>query len=44
MLSDLLIRRAGPNDAEATRHVLVATWHDTYDLLLGPAKVTEITG
>lgn len=44
MLSDVLIRRAGPNNAEATRHVLVATWHDTYDLLLGRAKVTEITG
>ena len=44
MLSDFLIRPAVPGDAEATRRVLVETWHDTYDLLLGPAKVAEITG
>lgn len=39
-----LIRPAVPRDAEGTRRVLVETWHDTYDLLLGPEKVTEITG
>lgn len=44
MLADLLIRPAVPDDAEATRRVLVETWHDTYDPLLGPAKVAEITG
>lgn len=42
--ADLLIRRATPQDAEDTRRVLVETWHDTYDLLLGSEKVTEITG
>ena len=44
MPSNFLIRPAVPDDAEATRRVLVETWHDTYDPLLGPVKVTEITG
>ena len=41
--ADFLIRHAVPQDAEDTRHVLVETWHDTYDPLLGSEKVTEIT-
>ena len=41
---DFLIRRAVPRDAEETRRVLVETWHDTYDPLLGSEKVAEITG
>ena len=42
--ADFLIRRAVPHDAEAARRVLVETWHDTYDSILGSEKVTEITG
>lgn len=38
-----LIRHAVLQDAEDTRRVLVETWHDTYDPLLGSEKVTEIT-
>jgi len=41
--SDLEIRSAVPGDADSTRRVLVATWHDTYDALLGAEKVSEIT-
>ena len=41
--ADFLIRHAVPQDAEDTRHMLVETWHDTYDSLLGSEKVTEIT-
>ena len=44
MLADLLIRPAVPDDVEGTRRVLVETWHDTYDALIGSEKVTEITG
>lgn len=44
MLSNFLIRPAVPGDAKATRRVLVETWHNTYDPLLGPARVAEITG
>ena len=39
-----MIRPAVLQDAEDTRRVLVETWHDTYDPLLGVEKVTEITG
>lgn len=42
--ADFLIRPAVPQDAEDTRRVLVETWHDTYDPLLGSEKVAEITG
>ena len=42
--ADFLIRPAIPQDAEDTRRVLVETWHDTYDPLLGSDKVAEITG
>ena len=41
--ADFLIRYAVPQEAEDTRRVLVETWHDTYDPLLGPEKVAEIT-
>lgn len=41
--TDFLIRHAIPQDAEDTRRVLVETWHDTYDCLLGSEKVAEIT-
>ena len=44
MLADLLIRPAIPDDVEATRRVLAETWHDTYDALIGPERVAEITG
>ena len=42
--ADVLIRPAVARDAEGTRRVLVETWHDTYDALLGPERVAEITG
>ena len=41
--SGLAIRAAEPRDLEAVRALLVETWHDTYDPLLGVDKVTEIT-
>jgi ribosomal protein S18 acetylase RimI-like enzyme len=37
------VRAATPADLPAIRAVLVATWHDTYDALIGPAKVSELT-
>jgi ribosomal protein S18 acetylase RimI-like enzyme len=42
--ADFLIRPAIPEDAGGTRRVLVETWQDTYDSLLGPERVREITG
>ena len=39
----MAIRAAEPRDLEAVRALLVETWHDTYDPLLGVDKVTEIT-
>ncbi len=42
--ADLLIRPAVMQDAEDARRVLVETWHDTYDPLLGSEKVAEISG
>ena len=42
-LADFLIRHAVPREAEDTRRVLVETWHDTYDPLVGWEKVVEIT-
>jgi hypothetical protein len=41
--SAMTIRLAEPGDLAAIRDLLVETWHDTYDALIGPAKVTEIT-
>ena len=37
------IRAAGDRDLEAVRDLLVETWHDTYDRLIGAETVTEIT-
>ena len=37
------IRIARAEDLAAIRDLLVATWHDTYDALLGPLRVEEIT-
>jgi ribosomal protein S18 acetylase RimI-like enzyme len=37
------VRTAGEQDLEAVRSLLVATWHDTYDCIYGPQKVTELT-
>ena len=37
------IRLAVPADVEPVSALLVTTWHDTYDVLIGAAKVTEIT-
>jgi ribosomal protein S18 acetylase RimI-like enzyme len=37
------IRLAEPKDLKRVRRLLVETWHDTYDALIGAEKVTEIT-
>ncbi|MEJ1935189.1 GNAT family N-acetyltransferase [Nostoc sp. NIES-2111] len=37
------IRPAGSADLSAIRALLVETWHDTYDAILGAEKVTAIT-
>ena len=39
----LVIRPATPDDIGKVRSLLVATWHDTYDGLLGIERVTETT-
>ncbi len=38
-----VIRPATPDDIGKVRSLLVATWHDTYDGLLGVERVTETT-
>jgi ribosomal protein S18 acetylase RimI-like enzyme len=38
-----LIRPARGDNLAATRALLVETWHDTYDAILGEARVTRIT-
>src|SRR5690348_15240722 len=43
-MSDILIRPATKADIPQVRQLLVDTWHDTYDALIGVQKVTEITG
>ena len=43
MAGGVLIRSATADDLPAARALLVETWHDTYDALLGPERVTEIT-
>jgi ribosomal protein S18 acetylase RimI-like enzyme len=40
---DIDIRPAGPDDIPAVRALLLETWHDTYDPLIGAEKVTRIT-
>lgn len=42
-MPDLLIRDAGEADIPAVRTLLVETWHDTYDALIGADRVKEIT-
>jgi len=44
MPPDLEIRRATRGDTEAVRRLLLRTWHDTYEVLIGAAKVAEVTG
>ncbi len=43
MTIDIIIRPAEPADLAAVRALLVETWHDTYDRLIGADKVREIT-
>ena len=43
MAGDVLIRPATPDDLSGVRALLVETWHDTYDALIGAVRVTEIT-
>jgi ribosomal protein S18 acetylase RimI-like enzyme len=42
-MSELLVRTANEHDLVAVNRLLVETWHDTYDSLLGAEKVTQIT-
>ena len=37
------IRLAGQDDIPAIRKILIATWHATYDAVIGADQVTEIT-
>jgi hypothetical protein len=39
----IAIREASETDLPAVRALLVETWHDTYDALIGVQRVTEIT-
>lgn len=39
----IMIRPATSDDIGEVRNLLVATWHDTYDSLLGVERVTETT-
>jgi len=39
----IIIRPATSDDIGEVRNLLVATWHDTYDSLLGVERVTETT-
>lgn len=41
--AEFTLRAARAEDLPAVRHLLVTTWHDTYDAIFGPDKVTEIT-
>jgi ribosomal protein S18 acetylase RimI-like enzyme len=40
---DLIIRPANPDDVAAVRQLLVETWHDTYDVLIGHDQVCAVT-
>jgi ribosomal protein S18 acetylase RimI-like enzyme len=42
-MSDLTIRAAVAEDLSDVRRLLAATWHDTYDALLGTERVTATT-
>lgn len=39
----MFVRTASSRDLEAVRALLVETWHDTYDSIYGPERVTAIT-
>lgn len=39
----MFVRTASERDLRAVRDLLVETWHDTYDAIYGPDRVTEIT-
>lgn len=39
----ITIREARPGEQEAVRTLLVATWHDAHDAVLGTGRVNEIT-
>ncbi|MBX9450382.1 MAG: GNAT family N-acetyltransferase [Mesorhizobium sp.] len=39
----MFVRTASSRDIEAVRALLVETWHDTYDAIYGPERVTAIT-
>jgi ribosomal protein S18 acetylase RimI-like enzyme len=43
MTPTVLVRPARSDDLSAVRDLLVTTWHDAYDALIGANKVTEIT-
>src|SRR5687767_281318 len=43
MKPTILVRPARSDDLSAVRDLLVTTWHDAYDALIGARKVTEIT-
>jgi len=43
MSDHLVIRTALPGDLDEVRRLLVTTWHDTYDALLGADRVTATT-
>jgi hypothetical protein len=42
--SDFSIRPAAVGDLEAVNRVLVETWRDTYEALIGLEKVAELSG
>jgi ribosomal protein S18 acetylase RimI-like enzyme len=43
-LPTVTIRRAEASDIVGVRRLLLDTWHDTYDALIGVERVNEITG
>ena len=43
MSRDITIRQAIASDLDGVRRVLVETWHDTYDALMGAENVTALT-
>jgi ribosomal protein S18 acetylase RimI-like enzyme len=42
-MPELIVRTATEHDLVAVNRLLVETWHDSYDPLLGVEKVTQIT-
>ncbi|HEX2146950.1 MAG TPA: GNAT family N-acetyltransferase [Pseudorhizobium sp.] len=43
-IAEFHVRPAQRDDLADVRDLLVETWHDSYDALLGPETVTKITG